>query len=503
MNSLELIITNLDTGDVYFGNDISPDIGFNEPWDTNGPPNVDMINNVQNILLPPMLAGNYSLTVFGRSVNVNAVTAQTNNAAGQFAPNVVQDFALVVSVGEGEVTNAFTVPTAPVIVSNPTGDQDITVVTTTNTPYFNQYAGASSPLMGTNNLPLGTNTIWGPNGLVTIGQTNQWHFYIVTNTGTGADFTNAAFIIFQASTLSIPRMGVVDPLGLPDATRPEADIDLWVSQDPSITNLNPVALSNALAGTSIGGIGNGGVSLTAGGDEYVFFTNSAPGQVYYVGVQSEDRMGAEYAFLPVFTDTPFSGLDANGNQIVNGLLLPTVIPTGNNAHPGVTNVFALAIMPMEIENVIVTNLNQHQNFGDLFGSLGFSGKHVVLNNHDGRGNTFDSTTPIVYDDSPNRPLGTTNTDGPGSLQNFQGLSALGSLDFNRHEQFRRRFSGPGYTLTLLIQPHRNLKQPGIIVSVPPGGWFIDYVDVPPGFTNLTFFGTNVSSSLAATTNSNV
>ena len=145
---------------MYFGNDISPDINFNKPWNTNGPPNLDLINNVQNILLPPLLAGNYSVTVVGRAVNVNAVTAQTNNAQGQFAPNIVQDYALVISVGEGEVTNAFTVtPTGTGIASNPTGDQNITFVTTTNSPLFNQFVGASSPLLGTNNLPLGTNTV--------------------------------------------------------------------------------------------------------------------------------------------------------------------------------------------------------------------------------------------------------------------------------------------------------------------------------------------------------
>ena len=54
-------------------------------------------------------------------------------------------------------------------------------------------------------------------------------------------------------------------------------------------------------------------------------------------------MASEYAFMPIFTDTPFSPLDQNGNQIVNGLLLPVNIPDGSPAHPGVTNVFALAI----------------------------------------------------------------------------------------------------------------------------------------------------------------
>ncbi len=40
------------------------------------------------------------MTVVGRRVNVNAVTAQTNN--------VCQDFALVISSGDGLITNAIT-----------------------------------------------------------------------------------------------------------------------------------------------------------------------------------------------------------------------------------------------------------------------------------------------------------------------------------------------------------------------------------------------------------
>ncbi len=116
------------------------------------------------------------------------------------------------------MTNAFTV-TDGGIASNPTGDQNLTVVTTTNAPLFNQFVGASSPLLGTNTLPLGTNTVWGPDGVVTIGQTNQWHFYIVTNTGPAADYTNAAFITFDAVTLSIPRMGVLEEADPANATR--------------------------------------------------------------------------------------------------------------------------------------------------------------------------------------------------------------------------------------------------------------------------------------------
>ena len=57
------------------------------------------MNNVENVYLNPaagingLLSTNYSITVIGHRVNVNAVTAQTNN--------VSQDYALVVSTGDG------------------------------------------------------------------------------------------------------------------------------------------------------------------------------------------------------------------------------------------------------------------------------------------------------------------------------------------------------------------------------------------------------------------
>ncbi|MGA2248307.1 MAG: LamG-like jellyroll fold domain-containing protein, partial [Verrucomicrobiota bacterium] len=498
VNNLDLIVTNLDKGDVnygavYFGNDIQPNVGYNLPWNTNGPPNIDTINNVQNVILPPSLGGQYSVTVVGRGVNVNAVTAQTNNVAGQYAPNIVQDFALVIAVGEGEVTNAFTVADGG-LVRNPTGGQNVTAVLTTNAPLSDQLVGASSPLLGTNNLGLGANTEWGTNGVLTIGQTNQWHFYVVTNNGGALDYTNAAFLIFGVSTLSIPRMGVYED-EVTNATTPEANLDLFVSQDPGLTNLDPAVISNCLAGAN-----NSRAAVANAGTQFAFYTNSAPGQVYYIGVQSQDQMAGEYSFMPIFTDVPFSSLDQNGNQIVNGLLLPMPIPPGNNAHPGLTNIFMLAVIPMVVEQVTVTNQIVHQDFGDLFGTLAFGGSKVVLNNHDGFGNTIlFPKAPIVYNDSPNHPLGTTNTDGPGSLLNYRGMSGLGPWILSELANAAGGATGEVARLTLLIQPHRNLGFPGVIISVPPGGWFYDWVDVPPGYTNLTFYGTNVTTGLPAGT----
>ena len=205
VNNLDLVVSNMDTGDMYFGNDIPAGSIYNNVCSTNALATTnaadlaDPINNVQQVILPPLLAGSYTVTVIGRGVNVNAVTAQTNN--------VVQDYALVIACGEGEVTNAFGV-TDNGIISNPTGDQNITFVTTTNQPLMNQLVGANTPLLGTNNIAVGTNTIWGTNGLITLGMTNQWHFYIVTNDSQDSSATNAAFITFLPETLSIPREGV-------------------------------------------------------------------------------------------------------------------------------------------------------------------------------------------------------------------------------------------------------------------------------------------------------
>jgi len=111
-----------------------------------------------------------------------------------------------------------------------------------------------------------------------------------------------------------------------------------------------VVLSNCLAGAN-----NCRAGLANQGTQFAFYTNSKPGTVYYVGVQSADQLGGEYSFMPIFTDVPFSGLDASGNQIVNGLLLPMPTPLGNNTHPGLTNVFALAVLPMVVEKVTVTS----------------------------------------------------------------------------------------------------------------------------------------------------
>jgi subtilisin-like proprotein convertase family protein len=487
VNNLDLVVSNADTGDVFYGNDIGQGQIYNTPEVATNTPNLDSINNVQNVLISPLLGTNYFITVIGRSVNVNAVTAHTNN--------VVQDYALVISCGEGEVINAFTV-TDNGITNNSTSDQQITFVTSTNVPLLNQFAGASTPLLGTNTIQLTANgtelngiQLVGTNGMVatniiTLGMTNQWHFYVVKNNG-AADFTNAAFITFIPDTLSIPRMGVFAG-STTNATRPEADIDLYVSTNSALTNLDLVVISSA------------DKSVGRGGIEFVYYTNSAPGKVYYIGVYSEDQEASEYGFFPIFTDIPFSQKGPNGSEIVNGLVLPVNIPDGNPLHPGSGYVFALALNPMQVKRVVVTDTITHQNFGDLIGTLTHSqqtglGRREVLNNHDSLFNASGIYTNI-YDDSQQGDIADTRTsDGPGSLNNFIGQQGVGPWILTEVDDSLTHI-GSVTGFSLLIEPHQDPTK-GVSGIAGPFGWGPrDFIDVPPGVTSMTVSATNLTPS---------
>ena len=67
--------------------------------------------------------------------------------------------------------------------------------------------------------------------------------------------------------------------------------------------------------------------------------------------------------------------------------MPVNIPDDILKHSGVGYVFAIALNPMDINRVVVTNAIWHQNFGDLIGTLSHgdssgASQSVVLNNHD-------------------------------------------------------------------------------------------------------------------------
>jgi subtilisin-like proprotein convertase family protein len=461
VNNLDLVVTNLVTGDVFFGNDIPPGSAFNQPWDTNTPPNLDVVDNVENVYLASPLAANYSVTVVARNVNANAVTDQTNG--------VVQDYALVISSGDGQVPDALTVADAPIASVT---SASVTFVTNSFAPgqgisgglLLNQRVGAQGPLPGDNTIP------WpgGTNGAITVGLTNQWRFYVLTN---DQGYTNAAFLTFLPVNLSLPRLGV-DQTNLDNATRAEADIDLYVSTNPGLTNLDPVALTAA------------DKALSRGGTGVLIYSNVAPGALYYVGVKSEDQEAAQYAFMGVFSLLPFAGQDQNGSWILRGINLPAVIPDATTAQPGVTNVVALAPAPIPVRRVVVTNELWHESFTDLLGTLSHGQQSAVLNNH-----SLPPVDPVpyqytyIYEDNDEGDIpGSQNTDSPGSLRNFIGEQGQGVWLLTMTDDVLGH-TGLVENLTLRLDPQNVASAASRDVLT--NAFSFDFLDVPLGATNLT------------------
>ncbi len=464
VNDLDLVVTNRDTGDVFFGNDILAGSDFNTPWDTNTIPNLDAVNNVENVFLLPSLGGTYDVTVVGRRVNVNAVTAHPND--------VVQDFALVISSGDGEVSDGLALTTP---AGGTTAPGVLPVLTYFTNDFsedpenfggvlLGQHVGASSPLLGTNVLA------WpSVNGQITLGTTNGWHFYVFTNT---TSFTNAAFLTFLPPTLSDPRIGVreSDPN---NATRFEADIDLYVTTDPNITNLDAAVIAAA------------DKSLGRGGTETVVLSNAVPG-VYYIGVKSEDQEAAEFGFLGVFSLNPFANQDKDGNLLLRGFPRFAAIPDGTPEHPGGTHIFAVAPQAITVRRVVVTNNITHELVSDLFGRLDHGRDFVVLNNHSGAGGV--TNVDFIYNDSGQHDIpNAIHTDGPGNLRNFSGKQGAGQWMLTMVD------NAPGHTgtnnvFTVWLEKQKDLLD-GVTVTLAPNECSEDFIFVPVEATNFTVTGT--------------
>jgi subtilisin family serine protease/subtilisin-like proprotein convertase family protein len=461
VNNLDLLVTNLDSGEVFFGNDIPPGSSFNSPWDTNTPPNLDVVDNVENVYLPPPLASNYSVTVVARSVNVSAVTGQTHA--------VLQDYALVIAAGDGQIADALTVTDAPVVsVVSPR----VTFITNSFSTdqgisgglLLNQRAGAQGPLPDGNTIP------WpgGTNGAITVGLANQWHFYVLTN---DQDYTNAAFLTFHPVNLSLPRLGV-NQTNVTNATRDESDIDLYVSTDPGLTNLDPAVLAAA------------DKALDRRGTGMVVYSNAAPGALYYVGVKAEDQEAAEYSLMGVFSLLPFGEQDETGSWILRGINVPALIPDGTAARPGVTNVVAIAPAPIPIRRVVVTNELWHQSFPDLVGTLSHGRKSVVLNH-----NSLPPVDPVpseytyIYEDNGEGGIpGSQPTDGPGSLRDFIGEQGMGVWLLTMTDNALTH-TGLLESFTIRLEP-QNVAN-AALRDVFTNAFSFDFLDVPIGATNLT------------------
>ncbi|HOX57497.1 MAG TPA: S8 family serine peptidase [Candidatus Paceibacterota bacterium] len=453
VNNLDLVVTNLDTGEVFFGNDILPHCSFNQPWDDGAPPNLDAVNNVENVYLSPPLATNYSVTVLAHSVNVNAVTARTND--------IVQDYALVIASGDGQLADALSVAETPINSSLSSG---ISFIPNSFAPdqrisgglLPGQRVGANGPSPDGVTIPLPG----APSGVITLGLTNQWRFYILTN---DFEYTNAAFLTFLPSILSLPRFEAQQTNPAP----PEADIDLYVSADAGLTNLEPLAVAEAWN------------SLGRGGVEMVVLSNTAPG-LYYVGVKAESGHGAEFGFVGVFSELPFAETDAQGNQVLRGFPAPALIPEGSSNDPASALVFGLSPQAIPLRRVVVTNTLSHESPADLLGTLSHLGTAVVLNKH----SPYLAATnqSFVYDDSNENDVpGAQHTDGPGSLRNFALKDGAGQWLLTLASTNR---PGTNDSLVISLEPQPPLTT-SANVSVLPGASREDYLEVPPNATNLT------------------
>ncbi len=448
VNDLDLVVTNLDTGEVFFGNDFAAGGAVTQPWYTNDPPNVDVVNNVENIYLPDILGTNYSITVLGSRVNVNAVPGHTNDT--------VQDYALVISSGDGDIEGGITLTAEALDITLPRPNVTWTTnsfqqaTNVTGTLLLGQHVGANTPLLNATN-----------------GMTNQWHFFVLTNT---ANYTNAAFVTFLSYDLSLPRIGVNEPK-LANATRVEADIDMYVSTDPKLLDLDPDAIANARK------------SRTRGGTEVVAYSNAAPQAVYYVGVKAEDQMAAEFGFVGVFSLLPFMD-DDNGNFILRGFPLPAYVPDGSPSDPGAGFVFALCIESIPVRRVVVTNTVTHENFGDLLGSISHNNIYAALNNH-----TFPPGNPpplrymAVYEDNEEGDIpNAQRTDGPGSLRDFVGEEGIGLWLLQMVDDANTQ-TGRVDFLSVRLEPQM-IDETGGWRGIMPFSFSYDFVNVPATATNL-------------------
>ncbi len=446
VNDLDLVVTNLDTGEVYWGNDIQAETDYNSTHTTNEVAYNDVINNVENVFInTPFIQGtNLSISVIGNRVNVNTVS-DTNRTA--------QDFALVVSCTDLTLTNAFALQLTNSIYAT----NYPTTKLTNGVPLLEERVGANSPLIGG-----------------TLGTTNQWRFYVFTNlTDTNSEIvmtngTNVAFLTFTTPNLAVPR-------------DTEADIDMYVSTNAALTNLDELAIADS------------DKSLKRGGNELVFYTNAALGTVFYIGIKAEDQQAAEYGFIALSSDTPFDEATADGGRIIHGMPVYLQIPDGSSRKPGRALMFGVGTQPVEVGRVVVTNVLTHENLGDLLGNLSHEGKYAVLYNHTLNNGDFQGTNGFIFDDSNNGDiLYSQPTDGPGSLDEFIGQVAYGSWMLTVSDDHLNQ-TGRVDRMEIRIYPQTALG--GLQGEVLANSFVYYSVDVPMEATNLNVYVWDIDPSL--------
>lgn len=437
VNDLDLVVSNTATKEVFYGNLIPEGSDFTssiQAGGTNSGSYSDLVNNVENVYVGHPQGNDYVVTVTAKRVNVNAVTTHTNG--------VVQDFALVASLG-GQ-------PVRLTLLPGPVPVRAEIFYPTNGAPLLSQRAGANSPLQGGPSVPNN-------------GVTNQWSFYVFTNVFStnqpySASLTNGqnvAFITFVPPNLSKPRNF-------------DADIDLYVSRNPAITNLDTAALAGADR------------SNGRGGTETVVYTNAPVGSdaVFYIAVKSEDQQGAEYGFVALSSNEPFERTDEFGNRLLRAMPPVVEIPDGSPSEPSGVYMFAVGITPSLVQRVTVATDINHGNVGDLFGNLSHDRQFVVLNNHNSDGGFIGPFHEFIFDDSNSGTfLSSRPSDGPGSLSSFQGNPITGAWIFSMVDN-QLSHSGRVERLELKIEPSQLDSANGVNSSVLANRFAYFFVDVP-------------------------
>ncbi|MDP7441428.1 MAG: S8 family serine peptidase [Verrucomicrobiota bacterium] len=473
-----------ETDEVYYGNNIGSSV-YSSMGVTN-----DVVNNVENVFIEEPGAQQYRITVYARRVNVDALSEFYNAEEPADHVDVVQDFALVMSSANPEVGDAFNIKT------DKPEELELPAITslTNGMPMLNQRVGANSPLAKTND---SAHTVYANRS----GVAEQWHFYTFVNAPKKKEDSDdpddpddpgdpedenqpsfgkhVAFITFMPPNLSSPRFR-------------ESDIDLYVSRDSNLTNLEPAVLDTAFRSTG------------RGGSEYITFTNAVvdESEVFYIGVKSEDQMAAEFGLVGLSTDNPNGFMDPDGNLTM--MPLPGIIPDGSAADPGGLSIFGVYIgEPYDlVKRVTVLSEIYHQEIGDLWGQLSHVRNAVVLNNHtlaDPLPNKpYPTNFVFQYDDDHDVLAGTIVTDGPGSLNDFKWKPAMGVWQLDMVDS-ALSFTGIVQNVSVRVESMKDLGllgsrgvelhlEPYISNNTDITGEFLDmedlFINVPVNVTNM-------------------
>lgn len=286
---------------------------------------------------------------------------------------------------------------------------------------------------------------------ITVGGASDWRFFAFTN---ATPFTNALFSLFHTRSSA------------PAENRTEPDADLYVSLEPTLAELDLIAISAAEK------------SLGRGGTEYVLLSNAAPA-VYYLGVKAEQPQEFIFSVAAVMSEKPFSEELDNGDVAVFGFPQDVPIPATGGSTPQPLTLLSASEGIALVRRVLLTNTLWAPTATGLVSTVGHQGNWATLL-HGGPA----PGPSTVYDDSAEGdiPLARRSA-GPGSLNDFGGQPGSGLWLFDLQEMEGDGLSVQGST-SLRLERQKDLLQ-GVAFELMPGASRWEWIDLPPGTVKLT------------------